>query len=76
MKRHEISDADWARVRELLPSRGPKADNRMFVNAVLYVAETGIPWRDLPEPQATGCQCGGDGTKAHASVTGKGPRWR
>lgn len=49
MRRHEISDADWDRVQDLFPSRGPKADNRLFVNAVLYVAKTGIPWRDLPE---------------------------
>jgi transposase len=25
------------------------SDNRNFVNAVWYVAKTGIPWRDLPE---------------------------
>ena len=25
------------------------ADDRLFVNAVLYVAKTGIPWPDLPE---------------------------
>ncbi len=25
------------------------ADNRRFVNAVLFVAKTGVPWRDLPE---------------------------
>src|SRR3954467_13229153 len=49
MRRHEISDADWGRVENLLPSRGPKADNRTFVNAVLYVAKTGVPWRDLPD---------------------------
>src|SRR5688572_25339252 len=49
MRRHEISDADWGRVENLLPSRGPKADNRLFVNAALYVAKTGVPWRDLPE---------------------------
>jgi transposase len=49
MRRHEISDADWDRVKGLLPGRGPKADNRRFVDAVLYVAKTGIPWRDLPD---------------------------
>jgi transposase len=49
MRRHEIGDADWDRVKGLLPGRGPKADNRLFVNAVLYVARTGIPWRDLPD---------------------------
>jgi transposase len=50
MRRHEISDADWERVRALLPPRpGPAALDRLFLNAVLYVAKTGIPWRDLPE---------------------------
>jgi transposase len=48
MARHTISGPDWARIRGMLPARGPKADNRRFVNAVLYVAKTGIPWRDLP----------------------------
>jgi transposase len=52
--RHEISDADWRRVSPLLPGQpgqhgGLAEDNRRFLNAVLYVARTGIPWRDLPE---------------------------
>lgn len=49
MRRHEISDADWDRVKDLLPNRGPNPADRGFVNAVLYVARTGIPWRDLPD---------------------------
>jgi len=24
-------------------------DNRLFVDAVLFIAKTGVPWRDLPE---------------------------
>jgi transposase len=49
MRRHEISDADWERVRPLLPARGPAGgDHRTFVNAVLWIARTGCPWRDLP----------------------------
>jgi len=48
MARHTISGKDWIRIRGLLPNRGPKADNRRFVNAVLWVARTGAPWRDLP----------------------------
>jgi transposase len=53
-RRHEVSDADWERIADLLPGRpgqhgGVAEDNRRFVNAVLYVAKTGIPWRDLPE---------------------------
>lgn len=49
MRRHAISDADWGRVARRLPTRGPAADNRLFVDAVLYVLRTGVPWRDLPD---------------------------
>jgi len=50
MRRHEISDADWERIQSLLPARpGPYALDRRFLNAVLYVAKTGLPWRDLPD---------------------------
>jgi transposase len=28
---------------------GTAADNRLFVDAVLYRYRAGIPWRDLPE---------------------------
>ena len=48
LPRHAIPDDDWARVAPLLPTRGPDGDKRRFVDAVLYVARTGIPWRDLP----------------------------
>src|SRR5215475_1511084 len=53
-RRHEISDADWDRIPHLLPGQpgqhgGVAADNRQFVNAVLWIARTGAPWRDLPE---------------------------
>ena len=52
--RHAISDADWARIEHLLPGRPGDPgwvgrDNRLFIDAILYVAKTGIPWRDLPE---------------------------
>jgi transposase len=53
-RRHEISDTDWDRIKGLLPGQpgqhgGIAGDNRRFINATLYVARTGIPWRDLPE---------------------------
>src|SRR5262245_3907777 len=53
LPRHAISDADWDRIRHLLPGQrgqhgGVARDNRLFVDAVLYVARTGIPWEDLP----------------------------
>ena len=51
--RHAISDGDWVRVKDLLPGRpgqhGKVAeDNRLFLDAVLWIARTGAPWRDLP----------------------------
>ena len=52
--RHAISDDDWARIKDLLPGQpgqhGKVAkDNRLFLDAVLWIARTGAPWRDLPE---------------------------
>ena len=52
--RHAISDDDWARIKDLLPGQpgqhGKVAkDNRLFLDAVLWIARTGTPWRDLPE---------------------------
>jgi transposase len=49
LARHAISDADWARIEPLLPRHGPAGTKRRFVDAVLFVAKTGLPWRDLPE---------------------------
>jgi transposase len=52
--RHAITDEDWDRIKDLLPGRpgtpGVTAkDNRLFVDAVLWIGKTGAPWRDLPE---------------------------
>ena len=52
--RHAISDVDWERIKDLLPGRpgqhgGVAKDNRLFVDAVLWIGKTGAPWRDLPE---------------------------
>src|ERR1700722_9759100 len=51
--RHTISDAQWERIKDLLPGKpgdpGVTAkDNRLFIDAVLWIAKTGAPWRDLP----------------------------
>ena len=52
--RHAISDADWDRIQDLLPGRPGQTgwlarDNRLFIDAVLWIATTGAPWPDLPE---------------------------
>ena len=53
MHRHALTDAQWDRLQPLLPRRaqGRKAErgDRLFVDAVIFRAKTGLPWRDLPE---------------------------
>ena len=53
MRRYEISEERWEKIKDRLPCQpgyqGKQADNRLFVNAVMFVAKCGIPWRDLPE---------------------------
>ena len=54
MRRFELSDEQWKRVEGLLPGRSGSPgrrgdDNRLFLDAVLWIARTGAPWRDLPE---------------------------
>src|SRR5262249_22115146 len=54
LRRHAISDDQWERIKDLLPGKEgdpgvTAADNRLFVDAVLWIAKTGAPWRDLPE---------------------------
>src|SRR5579884_3440823 len=51
-KRHELTDAAWARLAPLLPAArgGPaRKDDRLVLNAILWKLGTGAPWRDLPE---------------------------
>lgn len=53
-KRHALTDEQWDRIRDLVPGkagdRGQTGkDNRLFIDAVLYVLKTGVPWRDMPE---------------------------
>lgn len=54
MRRYAIRDDQWKRIEPLLPGKtedpGQTAgDNRLFIDAVLWIGRTGAPWRDLPE---------------------------
>jgi transposase len=53
-RRYALRDDQWERIKNFLPGRvghvgGTAADNRLFVEAVLYRYRAGVPWRDLPE---------------------------
>ena len=53
MDRFVLTDAQWAKMEPRClgkpgdPGRSGK-DNRLFVEAVLWIVRTGSPWRDLP----------------------------
>lgn len=55
MDRLVLSDGQWERrISKLINGRpgrpgSTSLDNRLFVEAVLWIARTGSPWRDLPE---------------------------
>jgi transposase len=46
----DLSDEDWALLEPLLPKgrKSARFDNRKILNAIFYVLQTGMPWRDLP----------------------------
>jgi len=49
-----LSDSQWERIAPLLPGkegdRGRSGkNNRLFIEALLWLVRTGSPWRDLPE---------------------------
>jgi transposase len=53
-KRYELSNEQWRRIEDLLAGKNgdrgrTAADNRLFVNAVLWVLRSGARWSDLPE---------------------------
>jgi len=54
MRRHELSDEQFEKIKFMLPGQkehpGVTAkDNRIFINGVIWIFKTGAPWRDLPE---------------------------
>lgn len=54
MERDKLRDDQWKRVEQMLPGKATDpgrsaADNRLFVEAVLWILRTGAPWRDLPQ---------------------------
>ena len=53
MARSMLRDDQWDRIKDLLPGKATDCgvtakDNRLFVEAMLWIGRTGAPWRDLP----------------------------
>lgn len=54
MKRHELTDEQWALLSDFFPPRvrkrgGQWKDDRTLINGVFWRLNTGAPWRDVPE---------------------------
>jgi transposase len=53
MRRHEITDAHWAVIRDFFTGRKrtgrPPKEDRTILNGILWILHTGAAWRDLPE---------------------------
>lgn len=54
MHRHALRDDQRIKIKDILPGReghvgGTAANNRLFVDAVIFRYRTGVSWRDLPD---------------------------
>jgi|SRR5690348_14077043 len=54
MRRHELTDEQWAAVEPLIPRSNartgrPASCPRRMLNGIFWILGTGAPWRDLPE---------------------------
>lgn len=54
-KRYELTDQEWEQIADLFPKENtgrpgrPSKENRTMLNAMIWLARSGAPWRDLPE---------------------------
>jgi transposase len=54
MDDQELRDDQWEQLAPLIPGgskgkRGPRSENRRFINALLWMGRSGARWKDLPE---------------------------
>ena len=69
-QRGNLTNAQWQHLNPLLPAQKPHVgrphnDHRTTINGILWIARTGAPWRDLPEPYG-----------AWETVSGRFYRWQ
>ncbi|WP_047832471.1 transposase, partial [Robinsoniella sp. RHS] len=54
LRRYELTDDEWNHIVTLLPPENtgkpgrPSKENRTMLNAMIWLARSGAPWRDLP----------------------------
>lgn len=56
IRRHELTDQEWEKLRELLPPGRmgrPREDDRRVLNGTVWKIRTGTAWRDVPERYGT-----------------------
>lgn len=53
MIRHGLTDEQWELIADLFPPPAktgrPPTDRRQVVDGILWIMQSGAPWRDLPE---------------------------
>ena len=53
LKRHDLTDAEWAWLEPLLPAHPRQGhrwnDHRLVMDGIFFRTRAGCPWRDLPE---------------------------
>ena len=53
--RHRLTDSQWELIADLFPPPAktgrPPTDRRLVVDAILWIMQSGAPWRDLPEDE-------------------------
>jgi len=55
MRRYELTDWEWDRIKGYFPEKEggspgrPPKPARDVMNAIIWLARSGAPWRDLPE---------------------------
>jgi len=55
MRRYELTDIEWERIKEYFPDKEPGTPGRppkpirQVINGIVWIARSGAPWRDMPE---------------------------
>lgn len=62
MRRHELTNEQWAVLEPLLPKRRkgrgrPRAEDRQTLSGILWVLKTGCAWADMPREYGAYATC-------------------